>query len=246
MDVGSAQTRREGGLLFWGERGCSLPKYGTYFVRGARAEALQQSAQHHPILQGALQEALGVCDGFLWRLQYPERYQPCHRLLRRIHVQSQLMLLNKALVFRQRAVYCAVPYNRNMAKKEWCLRRRREEAAETSVCGASADAAHGRAGLLPSPRRMCVFPSLTWQAVKRGSVMRRGSGLHAHPSHSRLLWHHAEPTPVQPVVRTLGLDMNSLPFDGFAFRALWSIRHGVAAVTCIHHLYNQVKHRCFN
>lgn len=89
------QTRRRGGSMHAGRGGggggCTGRRevgviYRPYFVRGARAEALQQPAQDHPILQGALQEGFRIRDGLLGRLQHPERYQPCHRLFRRIHV----------------------------------------------------------------------------------------------------------------------------------------------------------------
>lgn len=74
-------------MVMWGGAGGVYDC--AYFLRGPRAEALQQPAQDHPILQGALQERFGIRDGLLGRLQHPERDQPRNRLLRRIHVQSQ-------------------------------------------------------------------------------------------------------------------------------------------------------------
>lgn len=67
-----------------------------YFLRGARAEPLQQPAQDHPIFQGALQERLGIRDGLLRRLQHPESNEPRNCLFRRIHVQSQQIRVDKS------------------------------------------------------------------------------------------------------------------------------------------------------
>lgn len=58
---------------------------GTYFVYGAREQAIEQAAQHHAVLQGGLKEALGVGDGLFGRLQHAQGDQPRNGLLRRIH-----------------------------------------------------------------------------------------------------------------------------------------------------------------
>lgn len=80
---------------WWWRRGVGEE---PYFLRGSRVEPLQQSAQHHPIFEGALQESFGIRDALLRGLQHPERNQPCHRLFRWIHVRAQRILLNKEAV----------------------------------------------------------------------------------------------------------------------------------------------------
>ncbi|KAG8000499.1 hypothetical protein GBF38_016877 [Nibea albiflora] len=119
-DLGSAQTRRRGagGWLCicrqeevvdeeeedggGGGGGWCSYYYYPYFLRAPRAEPLQQPAEDHPIFQGGLQERFGIRDGLLRRLQHPERNQPCNRLFRRIHVQSQQIPL------RQKQTPCLV------------------------------------------------------------------------------------------------------------------------------------------
>lgn len=88
-----------GGVSGGGGGGVRRRVYCPYFLSRARAEPLQQPAQDHPIFEGGLQEGFGIRDGLLRRLQYPERNQPRNRLFRRIHVQSQQILFNKAPVF---------------------------------------------------------------------------------------------------------------------------------------------------
>lgn len=111
----------------WGVYDC------PYFLRRPRAEPLQQPAQDHPIFQGGLQKGFRIRDGLLRRFQHPERNQPCNRLFRRIHVQSQQILFNKASVWflnsllpRLRCHLCVRTGTRLIHKKthEMCVRER--------------------------------------------------------------------------------------------------------------------------
>lgn len=108
-----------------------------YFLRGARAEPLQQPAQDHPIFQGGLQKRFRIRDGLLRRLQHPERNQPCNRLFRRIHVQSQRILFNKAaalgfstaLLLRSRCHLCVTAGTRLIPKNDAWSERDTEKGA---------------------------------------------------------------------------------------------------------------------
>lgn len=73
------------------QRRCSPPRpappcrAAAYFVDGARQQALEEAAEHHAVLQGGLQESLGVGHRLLGRLQHAQGDQPRNGLLGRSH-----------------------------------------------------------------------------------------------------------------------------------------------------------------
>lgn len=63
----------------------------AYLVGGTGAQALDQPAEHHSVLQRALQKRGRVRHALLRRLHNTERYEPCNRLFCRIHGQTPRM-----------------------------------------------------------------------------------------------------------------------------------------------------------
>lgn len=175
-------TRRHadaGGRLGMRRRAGSECRLFPYLLRGPRAEPLQESTQDHPILQGGLQKCLGIWDGLLWRFQHPERNQPCNRLFRRIHVQSQQIRFNKAAVFWYLSssapwLRCHLCVRTGTALIQPYDAWYERECVCRVCCGKK-----GGGGLYLGWMRMTaglwkfsksVSPPLTWKAVKCGSL----------------------------------------------------------------------------
>lgn len=239
-DLGNTQTRRRGGRLVVcrGEREGGVGVYDCpYFLRRPRAEPLQQPAQDYPIFQGGLQKGFRIRDGLLRRFQHPERNQPCNRLFRRIHVQSQQILFNKASVWflnsllpRLRCHLCVRTGTRLIHKKthEMCEREALRENPPPQVGCRWWLTGGNSAGLVSSPEWCVFFPPLTWQAVKCGSLwcVQAADCIHAHRSRQPLIhWmtSHKRDKPVQAVVTALQRDMNRLFLRGFAYPALFYV-----------------------
>lgn len=183
-------TRRHadaGGRLGMRRRAGSECRLFPYLLRGPRAEPLQESTQDYPILQGGLQKCLGIWDGLLWRFQHPERNQPCNRLFRRIHVQSQQIRFNKAAVFWY--LSSSAPWLRC----HLCVRTGTaliqpydawyERECVCRVCcgkkgGGTVPRVDADDGWLVEIQQVCFPPSNLESCQVRFVVMRRGSGLH--------------------------------------------------------------------